>query len=196
MQVQDIAIGNAPYFNYMIASEESEAGEGWDYDTWVDDLYAKKTTPEILKANCDAFVAQYGDDQTLSYLDLSKMADYYTKFEAMAAAIKDTVKANYSSFKSLINTVKDFGGSWWSSGVQSYGEIDGMDFMNKLGNNAKYTSFQEKINEAKTAYSSLVSYSKKGSSAGQSFGLGIIAATYISYPASETSFTNWRSLFN
>ena len=196
MQIQDVAEFNSRYFNYQVGSEEAEAGEGWVYDKWIDDVYAGKSTPEILKANCDAFVAQYGDDQTLSYLDLSKMADYYTKFEAMAAAIKDTVKANYSSFKSLINTVKDFGGSWWSSGVQSYGEIDGMDFMNKLGNNAKYTSFQEKINEAKTAYSSLVSYSKKGSSAGQSFGLGIIAATYISYPASETSFTNWRSLFN
>ena len=197
MQVQDIAEFNSHYFNYMVASEEAEDAAGWAYDRWVGSVYNHKTTREILKANCDGSVAVWGQssDQTLSYLDLSKMANYHAAFEAMASAIKSTAKNNYSSFKSLLGTIKDYGSGWWSSGLQSYGTIDGMDFFNKLGNNSKYTSYQSYITAVKTAYNQLVAYSKTGTSAGNSNGLAIIAAAYCSYPASETSFSTWRSIF-
>ena len=199
MQVQDIAEFNSKYFNYMIASEEAEDASGWDYDTWLDDVYDDKDIDTILQATCDGFVATCGNDsdQTLSYLDLSKMDDYFTKFEAMASVIKATAKSNSSTFNSIINSVKSFGDGWWSSGLDDYGTIDGLDFLNKLGSNAKFTSFQTQINEAKEAYGKLVKYSKIGTGAGRANGLVIIAAlSYsVSYPESETSFTNWRSLF-
>ena len=200
MQIQDIAEFNSHYFNYMVGSEEAEAGEGWVYDKWLDDLYEGKDTPTILKANCDAFVAQYGDDQTLSYLNLSKMENYHAKFEAMAEAIKSTAKSNYSSFKSLLKTVKDFGDinyyGWYSqNGYDAYGEMDGLDLLNKLGNNATYSAFQDVINEAKTAYTSLVAYSRKGNAAGNANGLGVISGAPVNYPSSETAFTTWRSIF-
>ena len=35
MQVQDIAEANSDYFNYMVGSQESEAGEGWVYYKWL-----------------------------------------------------------------------------------------------------------------------------------------------------------------
>ena len=196
MQVQDIAEFNSHYFNYMVGSEEAEDGYGWDYDNWVDDLYAGKDTRSILKANCDSFVQSCGlnSDQTLSYLDLSKMNDYYTKFEAMAAAIKNTVNSNSSTFKSLLSSTKSFG-DYYSSGYRSYGTIDGYDFLTKLGNSSKFSSFKNQIEEVKAAYKNLVTYSKVGTGAGNANGLIVIAATYVSYPASETSFNNWRSLF-
>lgn len=199
MQIQDIAEFNSHYFNYMVGSEEAEAGEGWVYDKWVDDVYAGKDTKTILKANCDAFVAEYGSDQTLSYLDLSKMENYHAKFEAMAAAIKSTAKSNYSAFKTLLKSVKDFGDiqDWWYSqnGYDAYGEIDGLDLLDKLGNNATYSAFQDVINEAKTAYTSLVAYSRKGNAAGNANGLGVISGAPVNYPSSETAFTTWRSIF-
>lgn len=197
MQIQDVAEFNSHYFNYMVGSEEAEDASGWAYDRWIDDVYALKDTREILKANCNGSVEVWGanSDQTLSYLDLSKMANYHAKFEAMAAAIKSTAKNNSSAFTSLLNSVKDFGDGWWSSGFQSYGTIDGMDFFTKLGSNNKFTSFQSYINEVKSAYNQLVAYSKIGTDAGNSHGLAIIAAVYCSYPASETSFSNWRSIF-
>ena len=201
MQVQDVAEVNSHYFNYMVGSEEAESGYGWDYDNWLDDLYADKDTPTLLKEICDSFITSVGtsSDQTLSYLDLSKMNDYYTKFEAMSAAINSTVKSNYNAFKTLLNSVKSFAddSSWYGtiSGIQSYGTIDGYDFLNKLGNNSKYTSFKEQINEVKAAYKELVAYSKIGTGAGNANGLMVIAGTYISYPSSETAFNNWRSLF-
>ena len=39
MQVQDIAEFNSYNFNYMIASQESEGGTGYDYDAWLPTLY-------------------------------------------------------------------------------------------------------------------------------------------------------------
>ena len=198
MQIQDVAEFNSHYFNYMVGSEEAEDAEGWAYNTWIDDVYAGKNTRDILKACCDGFIAACGStsDQTLSYLDLSKMANYLEKFEALAAAIKTTAKNNYSSFKNTLTSVKDYGGSWWSSGIYSFGTIDGYDFLNKLKSNSKFNSYSTQIEEVKQAYNELVAYSKIGSGAGQSNGLVVIAAISISYPASETHFTNWRSIFN
>ena len=204
MQVQDIAEFNSHYFKYMVASEETESGYGWDYDNWVDDLYAGKDTATILKATCDSFVSSVGNnsDQTLSYLDLSKMNDYYTKFEAMASAIKTTVKNNYSTFKSIVESAKDFGdiyqNGYFYNGLTYCGTVDGYDLLNKLEGNSTFSSFESKFEEVKTAYKKLVVYSKKGSQAGNANGLVVMATTsyYVSYPSSETSFTNWRSLFN
>ena len=185
MQIQDVAEFNSKYFNYMVGSQESEVGEGWVYSGWVDDLYAGKDTRTILKANCDSFVNTYGEDQTLSYLDLSKMPTYFDAIESMASSIKSTVSSNKSTFNSIIYSTKIFSGN----------QIDGYDFLNKLGNNSKFSSFSDKITAAKTAYKQLVVYSRKGSSAGNANGLGFIAVSSYYYPSSETSFTNWRSLF-
>ena len=121
MQVQDIAEKNSAYFNYMIAAQESEAGEGWEYNTWVDDLYAKKDTKTILKAICDGFISSYestygsyyDNDQTLSYLDLAKISAYKTAIENIAdevgAGIKAYGKDNF--YKKLRQTVKNYGTS-------------------------------------------------------------------------------------
>ena len=193
MQVQDIADFNAPYFNYMIGSEETENGEGWAYSSWIDDVYDGADTRTILKANCDGFISYYGlsCDQTLSYLDLSKMNNYREKFEAMAAAIKSTAKANWSAFKSIISKTYSY------YGFSSYGLIDGLDFLDKLDANASYDAFDNEIAAAKAAYNELVGYSKCGTGAGASHGLAIVAATSsnCSYPSSETHFNNWRSIF-
>ena len=105
MAVQDIAEFNSQYFNYMVCSEESEAGYGWEYNTWVDDLYAKNSTTTILEAICDRFVAQSGasgNDQTLSVLDLTKMAAYKTAFEDFASSVGSCIssygKSNFQNF--------------------------------------------------------------------------------------------------
>ena len=119
MQVQDIAETNSAYFNYMVGSEESEAGEGWAYDRWVDDLYAKKDTEIILKAIADGFIdayqekygGEYANDQTQSVLDLSKMANYKAKFEEFANSLSAST-VNSKNFYKFTLTVKDYGDSY------------------------------------------------------------------------------------
>ncbi len=133
MGVQDIAGINSEYANYMVAAQESEQGEGWDYDNWVDDLYAKKPTETILSAICDSFVQSIdtmidewqksdgyrsANDQTLAWYDLSKMNSYKTAWENMSASLKDNIgsygKSEFSEF--LKNNVKSYAGTTYTQG--------------------------------------------------------------------------------
>ena len=94
MSIQDIAEFNSKYFNYMVASEESESRTGWAYDKWLGTLYKDNETETILKSICDSFVdsitdynQRHGKDfnnQNLAFLDLSKMSNYKTKFDTFS----------------------------------------------------------------------------------------------------------------
>ena len=203
MQVADIAEFNSKYFNYMVGSEETEAGAGWDYDNWVDNLYTKQDTMTILSEICDTFIADNddtggwgwwgysGNDQTLSVLDLNESENYFTKHEAMAAAIMNTVNSNKSTFKTIINSCKHY------DGFDSYGLTDGKDFLDKLASNNKFSSFASTINEVKVAYGQLVAYSAKGGDAGNSNGLAFHTPVgYYDYPQEQSNLTNWKALFD
>lgn len=209
-QVQDIAEFNSQYFNYMIASEESEAGYGWDYDTWVDDLYANKPTETILKAIVDGFIADNGgasstrSDQTLSYLNLSQMAAYKTAFESFASALKSQLSAKSIS--------KSEFASWMDKNVKAFAVdsdssetyfclFDVKDMLNKISSNTTYNPGSSYISAVNTAFTNLVKYSVAQKGAGNAYGLGCIYsqgssdAYYIrqAYTSSETHFTNWLS---
>ncbi len=127
MQVQDIADFMSPYFNYMIGSEESESGTGWEYNTWVDDLYSNKSTTTILKAIVDGFISSNGGkdysygNQTLSYLNLAKADSYKTAWENMS---KELIKKCDSSFASFMEGVKTFA----ESDYYALGLFDAKDF--------------------------------------------------------------------
>lgn len=74
MAQQDIASYNAKFFNYMVCSQETEPGEGWDYDNWLDDLYANPaiSTPTLGKEIVDTYVQKCGDNYNAyseSYLE-------------------------------------------------------------------------------------------------------------------------------
>ena len=209
-QVQDIAEFNSNYFNYMIASEEAEAGEGWDYDTWVDDLYAKKDTGTILTAIVDGFIKDNGgvsstrSDQTLSWLDLSQMSAYKTAFESFASALKSKLSSSSVS--------KSTFAKWMDQNVKAfcvdsdqdeayYCLFDVKDMLNKLSSNSTYNPGSSYISALNTAFSNLVKYSVAQKGAGNAYGLGCIycqASVYSSYiksayTSTETNFSNWLS---
>lgn len=207
MAVQDIAETNSQYFNYMVASEESEAGYGWDYDNWVDDLYSKKTTTTILKAIVDSFISDNGGssstsgDQTLSYLNLSYASAYKTAWENMASQLNSVVTtSNKSSFNSAITSnVKHYA----DSDYDYFCTFDAWDFVDKLANNSAFSSFRidsSYTTAVKNAHANLVAYSLAQKGAGVSKGLCMYwpnssqysdVSTY--YTTSETNFTTWRS---
>ena len=207
MQVQDIAEFNSQYFNYMVASEESEAGAGWDYDNWLDDAYAKKTTPNILKAICDSFLAEQGSssDQTLSYLDLSYMSAYKSAWETMASTINSMISSyGKSNFQTLMKSCQYYGSDSDCEGYSYFGILDAKDVLNKLNNTSAFSGASAQINAAITAFNNLVAYSKAGTKAGNSYGLccffsmkdgsGYTCNTSSVYTSSQTNFTNWRSI--
>ena len=207
MAVQDIAEMNSPYFNYMIASEESEAGYGWDYDNWVDDLYAKKSTTVILKAIVDSFITDNGGassssgDQTLSYMNLSYADEYLAAWEAMATQLNNVVtSSNKSSFNSAITSnVKHYA----DSDYDYFCTFDAKDFVEKLASNSSFSSFR--INSSYTdavlaQFSNFVAYSVAQKGAGKSYGLCMYwpnSSQYSDvsnyYKTSMTNFSNWRT---
>jgi hypothetical protein len=205
MSVQDIAEFNSSYFNYMIASEESESGYGWDYDTWVDDLYAKKSTSVILKAVVDGFIKDNGgtssssNNQTLAYLNLANMAAYKAAWETLATKLSSKVtSSNKSSFNTLVKSVKHYADSDYTY----FGIFDAKDFINKLASNSTFNPGSTYTNAVLTAFNNLVEYSSCGKGAGNSNGLCMyypIASTCYKgtyYTAAQTNFSNWRSFVN
>ena len=206
MQVQDIAEFNSQFFNYMVASEELENGDGWDYTCWIDDLYAGKGTPTILNELCEGFVSQYGsrgNDQTLSWLDLSAMSAYKTAWENMSSTLYSNIgtygKSNFRSW--LISKVKYYGTLDGSQGYEDVGTFDVKDFLNEIKKESTlYNGLSDLVDNVSAAFSNLVKKSSKGSSAGDSYGLSFYFDSgrycYPSsvYTTSETNFTQWRKI--
>ena len=206
MQVQDIAEFNSQFFNYMVASEELENGDGWDYTCWIDDLYAGRSTPTILDALCEGFVSQYGsrgNDQTLSWLDLSAMSTYKTAWENMSSTLYNNIGTyGASNFRSwLINNVKYYGTIDDDQGYEDIGTFDVKDFLNEIEKNSTlYSGLSTLVDNVSAAFSNLVKKSSKGGSAGDSYGLcfyfdsGRYCYPRSVYSTSETNFTQWRKI--
>ena len=211
MAVQDIAEFNSKYFNYMIASEESEAGYGWDYDNWVDDLYAKKSTREILFEICDTFIEDnnvdyYGNystaynDQTLSVLDLSKMDAYKKAFEDFGDALTKKVSSSKkSTVKTVFNKAKRYAVD--DDNSQDYfGTYDAKDLLTKVKANSTINPGDEIVDAAITAFGNLVIHNSVGKKAGNSNGLCCYyaatrdASRSTVYTTKETHFSNWISV--
>lgn len=213
MQVQDIAEFDSHYARYGIASQESENGEGWDYDTWVDDLYAGKSTETILKAVVDGFIADNGGvnktgsdyNQTLSYLDYSQMSAYKTAWENMASYLKNNVvtSSNKTSWISLIKGCKNFGDDDYTDNYMDFCIFDVKDFLNKLKANSTFYKgdMSSLVTAVESAFTNLVKYSVAQKGAGNAYGLCFWYNVSNSssgmsdyYTSSQTNFTNWRSL--
>ena len=206
MQVQDIAEMNSPYFKYMVASEESEAGEGWDYDTWLDDLYSGKDTETILTAIVDGFIADNGgvnssrNDQTLSYMRLEYADEYLTAWENMALALKSKISSsNKDSFNDLVDTCKHYA----DSDYEGYGLFDAIDFVNKLSNDSTFNPGSSYTKAVTDAYANFKGYASCGKGAGNSNGLCMFWCINSSYKSDnpyqagrDTNFTNWAYLSN
>lgn len=202
MSVQDVADFNSKYCKYMVCSEESEYASGWDYTSWIDDLYAYAPTVTILKAICDGFVggAAYYSNQTLAVLDLCKMEEYRTAFEEFAAQMSKKVTPSMSSaFNNYVcNSVKKFADDSDST-YKYYGVFDAQDFLEKIKSKSAYSPDASYVDEALEKLSEVIIYSKKGAYAGNAHGLGLFwacsSACYIDYyyTSSETHFSNWRA---
>lgn len=212
MAVQDIADFNSEFFNYMVSSQESEPGEGWDYDSWLVTLAKNPSieTTSLLKNICDTYKVKcaetynsYGgqykgyNDATLSVLDLSKMNAYKTAFENIASGLTSLVTSK-TKFNSLFSSVLKFGGSEDDNTiVYTYDVFDVNSFISKVSSNSTYSKLS--WSTLKTAFNNLVIYNATGEDLSNASGLSMFAAisgyAYKSnYSTSETNFSTWRKL--
>ena len=228
MQVQDLAVANADYFNYMVGSQESEGGEGWCYADWLPDLYAGKPTTTILESICDSFVEYFdreypyvANNQTQSYLDLSKAKEYHDAFEEMAGQIKKVNKLsalqkmamNVKNYADLYLTRKEYQEyvyqynyptSWFTQvsedgqtyyllhGYYLYGLFDVVDFLDAMAKNTSFKSID--TSKVRAALGEFVGYNVIGEYAGASNGLSLvlpISDELVTYSSNGT-FPVWR----
>ena len=116
LEVADIL---SPYSDYLIASEETEAEDGWDYSVLGDiceqNAFDGKSAGMLIE---DAFAEYYekGDnygyipDYTLSCIDLEKTAQVVSALEGMAAAASDRLdEKGMASLVRIRDHTKTFG---------------------------------------------------------------------------------------
>ena len=185
MAVQDNATLNSDYFNYMVCSQESEAGDGWDYDTWLDDVYAGNSTPTVLTQIVDGFISSVSGwsdkDQTLSWLNLGNMPAYITAWENMSNYLYNSVVTSKSAWTTLANVINACGrygycdtsddGDWsldYNDGYL-YDIFDAGDFISRMKTTSPYSSnstLQTYITACSSAYANLIGYEKHQTKAG------------------------------
>jgi len=187
MAMTEVAYQIKDYADILIASEENEPGDGWPYDTILDQLVVNPTTsPEQLATDIvDKYIYSYPyNDVTQSAIDLSYMNTLATQLSNFALAIiSDTltpknvyINAAYSS--------------------QYYGDpdfIDLYDFCSKVliySYNVQVKSIALSIQQ--TLISSVVINSNyNGWSVSGSKGLSIYFPWYYAYNSNRYNSTNF-----
>ena len=203
--LQDIACISSYFFNYMVCSQEEKEPFGWNYASWIDDLYEKKDTLDILKAICDGNMNFVGDipadtydTTTCSILDLNKMEDYYYAFEDLAVSLSTKVRQNTKeNFKNLLANVKGFGVSSY------YGHFDVRDLIRVLTSetNTQFVVESEITNNILEKLDELVIYEAHETGTTAACGLSFFwacsrnAYIYTPYGPNDTPFYYW-ALFN
>ena len=216
MEIQDICSLNSEYAKYQVASEEAEWGYGWTYDEWVDDLFAKKSTENILTAIVDSFgtetnsvYSKYGEtnDQTLSFVNLANWSTYEDAWEDMASTLSGIVnsKSAWSSLETVLTSCQRFGlveVDYWGTTDYAYDIFDIGSFITKMKASSTYngnSTLMSKFTALQSAYSNLVVHEFHGAGASGATGLCLFApvAGYSyksSYTSDSTKLSTWRSI--
>ena len=213
MAVQDIAEYNSYNFNYMLSSQESEVGTGYDYDAWLPSLYENPGIDggELLEVIGHTFIQEingyYGGnyhDQTQSVYDLSKIDAYKSAFESIASnlnSIIGTDSTKIASLGNLIASAKEYGCDEYgdSNGFVIY---DAKDALNKVKANTTFSSISSKVTTFFNALDDLVIYEEHGSA---TIGSGIciyspstggMPYVYGSRTYVKSNFTEWKKVSN
>ncbi len=153
MQSADLASVISDNFDYMVASQESEFGEGWDHDIYLKEL-AKDTKIEpqkLLSSVASSFVDSYDKTsclltepcyQTMSVLDLSKMDNFVRHFNNFTEQVgtSRSSKVDYAVYSSAFrNSLNRFGS-------KKYGLVDVKDFISHIGTLKADVSIDELLN--------------------------------------------------
>lgn len=117
MGMAEVADSLSDYADYMIASEETEAGPGWDYSCLKnitdEDAYEGDKAAECVIDSFTNFYDGYGrsaPDYSLSCIDLSKMSGVVEDLETLVSKADASLQnGNYSRIARARDGAKDFG---------------------------------------------------------------------------------------
>ena len=126
MATVDVAFTFADVAKYLVASEELEPGEGWDYKAW---LQALSDDPGMGGAKlgriiCDSYKAaadrrSQGSEITLSVTDLTKLLPLIEAYDAMgqealSIAVQDS--SFFTGFGRIASRCENYGGNNYQEG--------------------------------------------------------------------------------
>ena len=139
---------------FLIASEETEPGTGWDYLMILNNLSrnTSQTGDVTGRTIVDSFIASNSSyrnpDATLSCIDLSKMDNVYNKLVSFMKDIKTTNfdKKNYNAFAKNLATTKAFG----EGNIDTIDLIDFVNRMNSSSSSDLVAAVKEAVNYNKT----------------------------------------------
>lgn len=157
----EVATAFQPYAKYIIASEETEPGWGWNYDflSNLNDSTATLATADLGRHIVDDFIAQYNNysydvDLSLAVLDLSKVSGLISSANNLFSNLKDEVTAaTFSKYSRTLARQTVYGYSGRDS--ESYDLVDLLDLAQSLE-----TQFASEVEALRTSLSNVVIYSQ------------------------------------
>lgn len=179
MATVETAVILQDYARYMIASEELEPGEGWDY-AWLTDLSQnpQMSGSDLGKVITDKFIDFYssrGDDVTLSVIDLAKSDEVLNAMgKLMAASNQDFSRETFKEFAKSRNITKQFGGG--SPRDNQFDMVDIGDMALKLDQN-----YPEEAKALFQAVDDAVIYNRNSANVQGAYGL----STYYIFTGKE-----------
>lgn len=156
MASAEVAYALSNHADYMIASQEAEPVDGWDY-SFLSKINQDISAEEIGKLIVDKYFAYYEKSNknqyglSLSVLKLSKMNNFEERLDTLFSSLDKKMTLDFSSISRSRSSSKTFG----KMEAGSYDLIDLADLLDNL--NANY--YQEVIN-MKSAINDVVVYQR------------------------------------
>lgn len=179
----EVAKAVAPYGDYLIASEEVEPGDGWNYDFLndftSDNLGDTKKLGENIISHYTKYYEEKGRsyDLSLSMVDLSKVGQVAEAMDKLFTLVKDELTAqNYSAFSRQLTREKVYGYNGRDN--QSYDLVDLEDLCNALSE-----SHKDEVENIKANLKNAIIYSK--SNIENTNGLSVYFLNYNKKEANE-----------
>ncbi len=164
----------SPYARYLVASEETEPGSGWDYAAFGKALTGrpKCSGAEIGELICDSFYNSCNEkgcagSATLAVVDLGKVPALCTALDAYAEDLYRAAdnSAALTSFVRNIRNVDNYGGNNRSEGYTNMIDLGGLIDAG--------TSWSSHAQEALRALDEAVLYQRKGRDHSRASGLSV-----------------------
>ncbi|MFZ4440430.1 MAG: clostripain-related cysteine peptidase [Syntrophales bacterium] len=167
MATAEIAANLAPYANYLVASEELEPGQGWNYTSFLNALavnphadglavgvaiangYAAKTDPET-------------DDYTLSVIDLSRIDVVVTAVQEFSSLAADQFarfgRVAWNQLATIRNLADEFGANYVNGMFKNMTDL--AHFSSLLGERSEI--YRQSAARMQEAVAQAVAYNVKG----------------------------------
>lgn len=155
MSNAEVAFVLSDYADYMVASQELEPGNGWDY-SFLKDISTSSTTYDVGKSIVDKYSEFYsgsiaGKGVSLSLLKLSKIESFEKNLNALFKDIDGNLLKEFSNISRTRSDTKTFG----KTSSSGYDLVDAYDLIDNLP-----SKYYEKVNNLKSSIEDLVVYQK------------------------------------